>query len=265
MGSWIVLNTKIIERNDLNVFEKMCCVVLSMYADDTDVVLTSDFISERMGCSYEDGKTALDGLVHKGIIEFDQAQGDEAIVSGNVLKSSDEKISKLEEGFKFDALEEKKVDDHVIDKSNFTTLGKIVKNAYVKPEEKVKSLEQEMENFINKKPQNPDFSKINPTQRINRPKSNNKNIEKVYEIIDEKISEREAKIILSFAENNISKIKEKYLIAKNSQYNDKIEILINELQKPDESMAKTRIIKSQPNQIDHDKIEQLRKLSNNNS
>lgn len=56
-------------------------------------------------------------------------------------------------------------------------------------------------------------------------------IDQVYEIIDENINEREARIILSFADNDIDRIKEKYRIAKLSQINDKIEVLINELQR----------------------------------
>lgn len=69
-------------------------------------------------------------------------------------------------------------------------------------------------------------------------------IDQVYEVLDEQINEREARIILSFADNNIEKIKEKYKIAKLSQINDKIEVLINELQKKEiKASAITQISK----------------------
>ncbi len=58
-------------------------------------------------------------------------------------------------------------------------------------------------------------------------------VDEVYDILDEKINEREARIILSFANNDIDRIRDKYRIAKNSQMKDKIDFLINELQKKD--------------------------------
>lgn len=79
---------------------------------------------------------------------------------------------------------------------------------------------------------------VEPTKRLQKNVSKSKDhyhtlVDQVYEILDEQINEREARIILSFADNDIEKIREKYKVAKRSQINDKIEVLINELQKKD--------------------------------
>jgi len=66
-------------------------------------------------------------------------------------------------------------------------------------------------------------------------------VNRVFEIIEENINEREAKIILGFAGNDLEKIREKYKVAKASQFQDKIEVLIHELQKKDHG----RIIKKE--------------------
>ncbi len=71
-------------------------------------------------------------------------------------------------------------------------------------------------------------------------------IDQVFEIIDENINDREARIILSFANNDIEQVREKYKIAKNSQVNDKIEMLINELQKR-EGGTSTKTLATQEN------------------
>ncbi|MGB3368686.1 MAG: hypothetical protein WBA54_14415 [Acidaminobacteraceae bacterium] len=78
-------------------------------------------------------------------------------------------------------------------------------------------------------------------------------VDKVYEILDGQINEREARIILSFANNDIERIREKYKIAKRSQINDKIEVLINELQKKETSSVQAAGV----SQISEDDMEKL--------
>lgn len=77
-------------------------------------------------------------------------------------------------------------------------------------------------------------------------------IDQVYEIIDENINEREARIILSFADNDIDRIKEKYKIAKLSQINDKIEVLINELQRKERKPVVIRQVDPNGKEINED-------------
>jgi len=57
----------------------------------------------------------------------------------------------------------------------------------------------------------------------------------LYDIIEEKINDREAKIILNFAGGSLDLVKDKYSIVKKMQITDKIEALINELQKKDQA------------------------------
>ncbi len=61
-------------------------------------------------------------------------------------------------------------------------------------------------------------------------------VEELKDIIDEPITNREAKIILSFGNNDISKIKEKYEISKKSKRYDTVEVLILELQKKEKDI-----------------------------
>lgn len=78
-------------------------------------------------------------------------------------------------------------------------------------------------------------------------------VDKVYEILDEQINEREARIILSFADNDIDRIREKYKVAKRSQINDKIEVLINELQKKEKLGSDVSLV----TQISEEDMEKL--------
>ncbi len=78
--------------------------------------------------------------------------------------------------------------------------------------------------------------------------SHDEKIHRICELLDEKISVREAQIILSFANGEIQKVVEKYKIAKASQYKDKVEVLLHELQKKEE--RKSNVIKSSESSLE---------------
>ena len=83
-------------------------------------------------------------------------------------------------------------------------------------------------------------------------------IDQVFEIVEENINDREARIILSFANNDIELIREKYKAAKRSQVSDKIEMLINELQRKDEPQSKREVSQATANsQIDLENINRM--------
>ena len=166
------ISTMVIDRDDLNIYEKMCCVVLArFFQNESEKDLTMSELAKHMGVEELVAKGAFYSLKAKGILESQEAD----IKPGTIIKAND----------------------------------------------------------VNDLPEAPPVDEIilSYDQKINR----------VYEIIEEKINEREAKIILGFAGNNLEKIREKYKVAKASQFQDKIEILIHELQKKE----KGRIIKKE--------------------
>ncbi len=118
------------------------------------------------------------------------------------------------------------------DKSQLIKPGTIIKAPKNEPEEEV--FEELIDDIVEEAI--PEFSNndIVLTQE--------EKLQRVCEIVQEKISVREAQIILSFANGDIKKIIEKYKIAKASQYKDKIELLLHELQKKEERISS--VIKS---------------------
>lgn len=156
------VSSEVVDRDDLSVYEKMCCVVLAKFFQE-DIELTMEDIARSMNVEPLIAKGAFYSLKRKGILESSSP----SVKAGTIIKA--EQAEKL------------------------------------------------------------------------KPHSYDDKVQQVFEIIDEKINEREAKIILNFAENNVERVKEKYMIAKSSQYQDKIEVLIHELQKKPTS----RIIKKE--------------------
>jgi len=86
-------------------------------------------------------------------------------------------------------------------------------------------------------------------------------IDELYNIIDERISEREAKIILNFANNNLEKIRQKYDILKINNSIDIIDDLIEELQRKDISNLSVFKAKSQVNFANINKLKAYSKFS----
>jgi DNA-binding transcriptional regulator YhcF (GntR family) len=152
--SWFYVSSSVIDRDDLNVYEKMCYVILSSAFQSDNEEMSLDDLAKKMGVEEIVAKGAFHALRAKGIL----VALDPEIRPGTIIKA-----------------------DQVEDKVKPFTL-----------DDKIAS---------------------------------------VFEIIDERINEREAKIILNFAGGDLEKIKAKYKIAKSTQYNDKIEVLIHELQK----------------------------------
>lgn len=237
------VETNLIDRNDLNIYEKMCSVVLARYAGRAEFsnMLNINVIAIRMGCEVKEAEKALNSLIQKKLVTLEDAGTIEPElllepqkVSSRVIKSEGQyepsvTKTKTVEPLAFETLES--FDEEVIPKVQ---------------EEKVKETKP-------KKPRKSPTKKTAPapapvpvpapvaentektTARPIVPKQVRADvqdlIDQVFDIIDENINDREARIILSFANNDIEQIREKYKIAKNSQVNDKIEMLINELQK----------------------------------
>lgn len=184
MVEWFILANNVVDREDLSIYEKMCCVVLARYSED-DVSIEK--LALKMGVEDIVAKGAFYSLMSKGILEL--ADKSNAIKPGTIIKADKE-----------DEEENKDEEKEIIEESFYE----------VKPEDMFLSTEDK--------------------------------ILKICEIVDEKISKREAMIILSFSGNDLKRVVEKYKIAKESTYIDKVEVLLNELQKKDEK--KSNVIKS---------------------
>ena len=165
------ISQMVVDREDLTIYEKMCCVVLArFFQDETLEDITMELLAKHMGVEELVAKGAFYSLRAKGILESLETE----VKPGTIIKA------------------------------------------------------EEMESA----PEVPENEMI---------LTYDQKILQVFEIIDEKINDREAKIILNFAGNNLEKIRDKYKIAKASQFQDKIEVLIHELQKKEPG----RIIKKE--------------------
>jgi hypothetical protein len=81
-------------------------------------------------------------------------------------------------------------------------------------------------------------------------------------LIDEKISFKEANIILAFANNDLDKVRRHYLSAKQSQVSDTIGVLISSLQKKETQVIKADETVSENRQIDTNRILKMQAYKN---
>ena len=166
------ISSLVVDREDLTLYEKMCCVVLArFFQDDAQEDITMERLAKHMGVEEIVAKGAFYSLRNKGILE----SLDSDVQPGTIIKAE------------------------VVQDANPVRIENDVILTY------------------------------------------DEKILEVFEIIEEKINDREAKIILNFAGNDLEKIRSKYKVAKASQFQDKIEVLIHELQKKEHG----RIIKKE--------------------
>lgn len=162
---WFFLSTKVLDRTDLSLNEKMCYVYLARFFQEEKEEITIKELAAAMGVEEMVAKGAFFAIRTKGLV-----QSESSIVPGTIIKAS-------------------QLND---------------------------STEQKVRKY--------DVTKENSSIKMDP-------IEEIYEIIDEPIKSKEARIILNFANGDIEQVREKYKIAKASQFNDKVEVLIHELQK----------------------------------
>ena len=259
-NTWFAVENNIVDRSDLTIHEKMCCVVLARYAgrQEFSQMLNTQVVAIRMGCSHEEAEKAIHSLMGKGLISIESTERiePENIFAGtkapeppsNIVKPSTQaQIKETAKPASWLTLELDDGDDEAIESTEITEPVKMdepenhFENNVLKESEKIKKVDK---NFDEEElPKKKSEKKAEEPRRPTIPKAIKDEmaglVEQVYEIIDENINDREARIILSFANNDIERIREKYRIAKKAQVNDKIEVLINELQKK-ESPAPSR-------------------------
>lgn len=237
-GSFFNVENNLIDRNDLNIYEKMCSVVLARYAGRSEFsnMLNTQVIAIRMGCSVKEAEKALSSLIEKKLVTLEDTEHIEPeLLTVEAVKVSSRVIKS--EG----ASEMARVAENIFEHLEvFEEEPKVEKPKQKrKPKEAVKKVSSEQEAPKSKveEPKQPVSEETKPRPLV--PKQVREDvqslIDQIFEVIDENINDREARIILSFANNDIDLVREKYKVAKRSQVSDKIEMLINELQKKEES------------------------------
>ena len=177
-NEYFTLHQSIVDRDDLTIHEKMCCVVLARYAgkDEFEAILSRDIIAIKMGCSNEEAYTAIEGLLSKGI------------------------------------LESKEVDVELAERPHQET--KVIK----------KSDEKRIETMR--------FSEFaGPVTTSHSPDGQEQKIQDLKDMFDEVVSEKALRILLNIAGGDLELIRKKYAIARKSQMNDVVEVLMHELQR----------------------------------
>lgn len=283
-SSFFNVENNLIDRSDLNIYEKMCSVVLARYAGRSEFsnMLNIQVIAIRMGCSAEEAEKALNSLIKKHLVtleDVDRIEPEmltvEAVkVSSKVIKSDRVEEPQSTPPTAFDTLES--FDEEHSEKLSKETKRKTSRKKKVEVTEEEldaeieaaasepfirlpkKNVEKTVDKPVGKHRNESDVSSARqepavseevvkqaepPTHRPIVPKKVREGvqelIDQVFEIVEENINDREARIILSFANNDVELVREKYKIAKHSQVSDKIEMLINELQKKEDSVLKS--------------------------
>lgn len=195
-SEYFTLHQSIVDRDDLTIYEKMCCVVLARYAgrDEFEDRLSKDIIAIKMGCSNQEAYKAIEGLIAKGILEHEHTE-----FELNELAETESKVIKNQGRQSFEALK--------------------------------------FEELTGKK--------SSPAPVIENPVTEAK-MKELQDLIEEVVSENALRILLNIANGDVELIKRKYQIARSSQLNDVVEVLMHELQR------KTPEIKSVPIEIDQE-------------
>lgn len=230
-GSFFNVENNLIDRNDLNIYEKMCSVVLARYAGRSEFsnMLNTQVIAIRMGCSVAEAEKALNSLIEKKLVTLEDAGHIEPeMLSVEAVKVSS-KVIKTDGLSQMSKVPEKAF-DHLESFEEEVPAPKAKRGGRRKKTEENKPVEE------NKSAEVPEV-KSRPLVPKQVREDVQSLIDQIFEIVEENINDREARIILSFANNDVELVREKYKLAKRSQVSDKIEMLINELQKKDDPGA----------------------------
>ena len=248
MDFWKTIQSEIFSNEQLDIYEKMCLMVLMSLDEETH--LSSVQLANFMGCGLNTAKRAFDSLRIKGYLSKDYIEGRR---SSNIVRNEEaleisKPIEDISEEFRAgfyvsseDPLGSEAHRDERVVKASYETDSKIDQEVERKKQLAAYLLGNESDGYVSQK------VVVQPL------------VDQVIALIEEKISFKEANIILAFAGNDIEKIRRKYKIAKQSQVSDAISVLINELQKKE-----TPIIKAEESntQIDTNRLLKMQAYQN---
>ncbi len=256
MDFWHAIETEIFKNDSLDIYEKMCLLVLMSQGDE--VHLTSAQLASYMGCGLNTAKRAFESLRIKGYLAKDYQASPAIKRESNVVKNEEavglskplkEESDDFQAGFFTDSIESGQKYESKVDKVEHQSGP----NQDVDPEI---SRRRQMAAYL--LGDEPELSKAFVSKKV----TNQSLTDQVIGLVEEKISSKEANIILAFANNDIEVIKKKYMIAKQSQLSDTIGVLINELQKKDSAVIKTDESTIENSQVDTNRLLKMQAYQN---
>ena len=256
MDFWHAIETEIFKNDSLDIYEKMCLLVLMSQGDE--VHLTSVQLASYMGCGLNTAKRAFESLRIKGYLAKDYQASPAIKRESNVVKNEEavgiskplkEESDDFQAGFFTDSIETGQKYESKVDNVEHQSGP----NQDVDPEI---SRRRQMAAYL--LGDEPELTKAFVSKKV----TNQSLTDQVIGLVDEKISSKEANIILAFANNDIEVIKKKYKIAKQSQLTDTIGVLINELQKKDSAVIKTDESTIENTQVDTNRLLKMQAYQN---
>jgi hypothetical protein len=253
---WQAIESEIFKNDSLDIYEKMCLLVLMSQGDE--VHLTSGQLATYMGCGLNTAKRAFESLRIKGYLAKDYQASPAIKRDSNVVKNEEavgiskplkEETDVFQAGFFTEAEDSGQKSESRIYKTEHVTGS----NQNNDPEI---SRRRQMAAYL--LGDEPELSKAFVSKKV----TNQSLTDQVISLVEEKISSKEANIILAFANNDIEVIKKKYKIAKQSQLSDTIGVLINELQKKDSAVIKSDESAIENSQVDTNRLLKMQAYQN---
>lgn len=259
MDFWEVVETEIFKNESLDIYEKMCLLVLMSQGEE--VHLTSVQLANYMGCGLNTAKRAFDSLRIKGYLAKDYHASPAVKRDSNVVKNEEaieisKPLDEISDDFKagfFVSKENQEIEKAAqgIEKTNTSPPSEINYTDSSDAERR-----RQMAAYL--LGDETDSQKAFVSKKV----TNQSLVDQVIEMVDERISSKEANIILAFANNDLEKIRKKYKIAKQSQVSDAIGVLINELQKKDSTVIKSEEAPIENSQIDTNRLLKMQAYQN---
>lgn len=262
MEFWDSIEKEIFDNDHLDIYEKMCLLVLMSQGEE--VKLSSEKLAHYMGCGLNTAKRAFDSLRIKGYLSKDYQTDPVSRYESNVVRTDEvlEIVKPLEEesddfqaGF-FSGV-----------KSSEKSTAKIAQGDLPQGDLRQESVHPKLDAEKERRQQMAAYILGDaPTEQkefVSKKITNSSLVDQVIELVDEKISSKEANIILAFANHDIELIKKKYKIAKQSQISDTISVLISELQKKESKVIRSEEVLAENNQIDTNRLLKMQAYQNN--
>ncbi len=255
MDFWKSIEEEVFENEDLDIYEKMCLLVLM--SRDESARMTTEKLSELMGCGKVTAKRAFDSLRTKGYLAKDYQSDPPVRRESSVIQNPDDvaEITKVLQHFDDDFKE----GFYKVDQEPTTDT----------PENHVPSQTKHRgENDLRRRMaeyllgDETDYEPL-PKSFVSQKESKEALVDEVIELIEEKINFKEANIILAFAGNDMERIKKHYIQAKASQVTDTIGFLINALQKKESNVIKSDEKTQENSQIDTNRLKKMQAYHNN--
>jgi len=256
MEFWEAIELEIFKNESLDIYEKMCLLVLMSQGEE--VHLTSVQLASYMGCGLNTAKRSFDSLRIKGYLSKDYHASPAVKRESNVVKNEEaieisKPIEEISDDFKAGFYvksdsHETKLDSHETVSDPNTKMNP--------PDSSENERRRQMAAYL--------LGDESESQKafVSKKVTNQSLVDQVIELVEERISSKEANIILAFANNDIEKIRKKYKIAKQSQVSDTIGVLINELQKKDSTVIKSEDPPIENSQIDTNRLLKMQAYQN---